>query len=53
VRAQAEEPYPYGIKAGRHRLEAFCRNCHDQGVTARRMTPEDLFPTEVRTTAKL
>ena len=30
-------------------LEAFCRFAHDQGVTAKRMTPEDLGKFYVRT----
>src|SRR5262249_40919148 len=28
VRAQGEDPYPYGIEASRPTLEAFCRYCH-------------------------
>ena len=53
VQAQGADPYPYGIEASRPTLEAFCRYCHDQGVTAQRMTPEDLFPPEVRASAKV
>jgi 4,5-dihydroxyphthalate decarboxylase len=53
VKAQGADPYPYGIDASRPTLEAFCRYCHDQGVTAQRMTPEDLFPREVRASAKV
>jgi 4,5-dihydroxyphthalate decarboxylase len=53
VQAQGEDPYPYGIEESRPTLEAFCRYAHDQGVTAKRMTPEDLFPPEVRATAKV
>jgi 4,5-dihydroxyphthalate decarboxylase len=52
-RVQGPDPYPYGIEASRPTLEAFCRYCHDQGVTARRMTPEELFPREVQATAKV
>jgi 4,5-dihydroxyphthalate decarboxylase len=47
------DPFPYGIEASRPTIEAFCRYCHDQGVTHRRMTPEDLFPREVRAMAKV
>ncbi len=47
------DPYPYGIEASRPTLDAFCRYCHDQGVTARRMTAEDLFPPEVRASARI
>jgi len=45
--------FPYGIDANRPTLEAFCRFAHDQGITERRMSPDDLFPREVRTTAKV
>jgi 4,5-dihydroxyphthalate decarboxylase len=47
------DPYPYGIEDSRPTIEAFCRYAHDQGVTHRRMTVEDLFPPEVRATAKV
>ena len=47
------DPYPYGIEASRPTLEAFCRYCDEQGVTARRMTPEDLFPPEVQASARV
>jgi 4,5-dihydroxyphthalate decarboxylase len=51
--AYGPDPYPYGIEASRPTLEAFCRYAHDQGVTRARMTPEDLFPREVRASAKV
>ena len=47
------DPYPYGIESSRPTLEAFCRYAHEQGVTHRRMSVEDLFPPEVRGTAKV
>jgi 4,5-dihydroxyphthalate decarboxylase len=47
------DPYPYGIEQNLPTLEAFCRYAHDQGVTHRRMTAEDLFPREVRGTARV
>jgi 4,5-dihydroxyphthalate decarboxylase len=47
------DPYPYGVEASRSTIEAFCRYAHEQGVTHRLMTPEDLFPPEVRATAKV
>ncbi len=53
VQAQGEDPFPYGIEASRPTLEAFCRYCHDQGVTAKRMTPEDLFPQQVQASARV
>ena len=45
--------FPYGVEANRPTLEAFCRFAHDQGVTQRRMSPDELFPREVRTAAKV
>jgi 4,5-dihydroxyphthalate decarboxylase len=47
------DPYPYGIEASRPTIEAFCRYAHDQGVTHRRMSMDDLFPREVRATARV
>ena len=47
------DPYPYGIEESRATLEAFCRYAHDQGVTHRRMTIDDLFPREVRAMARV
>ena len=34
-------------------IEAFCRYAHQQGVTHRRMSAEDLFPPEVRAVARV
>jgi 4,5-dihydroxyphthalate decarboxylase len=45
--------FPYGIEANRPTLEAFCRFAHQQGITQRQMTPDELFPREVRVTAKV
>jgi 4,5-dihydroxyphthalate decarboxylase len=47
------DPYPYGTEPSRPTIEAFCRYAHDQGVTQQRMTIEDLFPPEVRGTARV
>jgi 4,5-dihydroxyphthalate decarboxylase len=47
------DPYPYGIAESRATIDAFCRYAHDQGVTHRRMTAEDLFPREVQATARV
>lgn len=43
-----KDPFPSGLEANRKTLDAFCRFAHDQGVTAKRLTPDDLFPPEVR-----
>jgi 4,5-dihydroxyphthalate decarboxylase len=53
VAGYGPDPYPYGIEASRPTLEAFCRYAHDQGVTHRRMTVDDLFPREVRGVARV
>ncbi len=47
------DPYPYGIEQSRATIEAFCRYAHDQGVTHRRMTVDDLFPREVGALARV
>lgn len=38
------EPWTYGLEANRTTLEAFCRYAFDQGVCARALAPEELFP---------
>ena len=53
VAAHGEDPYPYGIDANQPTIEAFCRYAHEQGITQHRLTPEDLFPPEVRATARV
>jgi 4,5-dihydroxyphthalate decarboxylase len=53
VAAYGPDPYPYGVEPSRPTIEAFCRYAYEQGVTPRLMTPEDLFPPEVRATAKV
>ena len=47
------DPFPYGLEANRKTLDAFCRFAHDQNVTARRLTPNDLFPQEVRASVRV
>ena len=47
------DPYPYGVEESRATIDAFCRYAHDQGVTQRRMTAEELFPREVRGMARV
>jgi 4,5-dihydroxyphthalate decarboxylase len=48
-----DDPFPYGLEANRKTLDAFCRFAHEQGVTAKRLTPDDLFPKEVRTSVRV
>jgi 4,5-dihydroxyphthalate decarboxylase len=45
--------FPYGLDANRTTLEAFCRFAHAQGITRQRLTPDDLFPNEVRAEVKV
>ena len=47
------DPFPYGLEENRKTLEAFCRFSYDQGVTAKKMTPDELFPKEVRTSVRV
>jgi len=47
------DPFPYGLEQNRKTLDAFCRFAHEQGVTAQRLTPDDLFPKEVRASVKV
>ena len=47
-----EDPFPYGLEPNRVTLDAFLRFSHDQGLTAQRLKPDDLFPAEVRATFK-
>ncbi|MPZ58000.1 MAG: 4,5-dihydroxyphthalate decarboxylase [Rhizobiales bacterium] len=46
------DPFPYGLDANRPTLDAFCRFAHDQHITERPMTPDELFPPELRTVAR-
>ena len=47
------DPFPYGLEANRTTLAAFCRFAHEQGVTAKQLTPDDLFPKEVRASVRV
>jgi 4,5-dihydroxyphthalate decarboxylase len=41
--------WPYGVDENRETLEAFLGFAHEQGVCARRLTVDDLFPEQVKT----
>ncbi len=41
------DPWPYGIKPNRPTLTAFLAYCYEQGVTARKLTVEELFAPEL------
>src|SRR3954463_8447242 len=38
--------WPYGLEPNRHVLETFLRYHHEQGLSKKRLTPEDLFAPE-------
>lgn len=48
-----DDPFPYGLEPNRKTLDAFCRFALAQGVTATRLTPDDLFPKEVRASVRV
>lgn len=45
--------WPYGIGPNRATLDAFLQYAHEQGVCKRRLTPEEIFPAEVQSSAKV
>ena len=47
------DPFPYGLEENRKTLDAFCRFAHAQGVTATQLSPDDLFPKEVRSSVRV
>ena len=47
------DAFPYGLEANRKTLEAFCRFAHEQGVTATKLAPDDLFPKELRASVRV
>ena len=47
------DPFPYGLEENRKTLDAFCRFAHEQGVTAKQLAPDDLFPKEVRASVRV
>lgn len=50
---KGDDFWPYGIEPNRVTLEAFLQYCWEQGVCHRRMTPEELYPSEVQTAFKV
>ena len=45
-REMGEDWWPYGLQSSRHVLETFLRYHHEQGLSKRRFTPEELFAPE-------
>jgi 4,5-dihydroxyphthalate decarboxylase len=41
-----EDWWPYGLEPNRHVLDTFLRYHHEQGLSKRRRTPEELFAPE-------
>jgi 4,5-dihydroxyphthalate decarboxylase len=48
-----DDPWPYGIENNRKTLEPFLQFCHEQGVTNRKLSVEELFPKEVSFALKI
>jgi len=48
-----EDPWPYGVAPNRATLSAFLGFAFEQGVCARELEPEDLFPPSVQRTYRL
>ena len=47
------DSFPYGLEPNRKTLDAFCRFAHEQGVTAKKLTPDELFPKELRASVRV
>jgi 4,5-dihydroxyphthalate decarboxylase len=45
-RMMGDDPWPYGVEPNRKTLEAFLRYHHEQGLSPRRLVPEELFAPE-------
>lgn len=43
-----DDYYPYGVEDNRKTLETYLRYAYEQGVCARQLTVDELFPSEVR-----
>jgi len=52
-RVFGEDPWPYGIEPNRRTLDACLQFAHEQGVTARRLRVEELFPRELGAFSKV
>ncbi|HKA45523.1 MAG TPA: ABC transporter substrate-binding protein [Burkholderiales bacterium] len=46
VREFGEDWWPYGFHGSRHALDTFLRYHHEQGLSPRRLTPEEMFAPE-------
>ena len=48
-----DDPWPYGVAPNRATLSAFLTLAFEQGVCARRLEPEELFPPSVQRTYRM
>jgi 4,5-dihydroxyphthalate decarboxylase len=46
-------PWPYGVEPNRTTLEAFLLYCFEQGITERRLAPDELFAPEFNFTLRI
>ena len=52
-REMGEDWWPYGLAPNRHVLDTFLRYHHEQGLSKRRFTPEEIFARETLETFKV
>jgi 4,5-dihydroxyphthalate decarboxylase len=52
-RELGDDWWPYGFQSNRHVLDAFLRYHHEQGLSKRRLQPEELFAPETLETFKI
>ena len=52
-RELGDDWWPYGLEANRSVLDTFLRYHHEQGLSKRRLTPEELFAPETRETFRI
>jgi 4,5-dihydroxyphthalate decarboxylase len=52
-REMGEDWWPYGLQANRSVLDTFLRYHHEQGLSKRRLAPEELFARETLTSFKI
>jgi 4,5-dihydroxyphthalate decarboxylase len=52
-RTMGRDWWPYGFESSKHVIETFLRYHHEQGLSKRRLRPEDLFAPETLTAYKI
>jgi 4,5-dihydroxyphthalate decarboxylase len=52
-RELGEDWWPYGLAPNRHVLDTFLRYHHEQGLSRRRLRPEELFAAETLDTFRI